>query len=68
MKQELNNPLLENTHLTLDERGLSAVNSFLKNIADGDGGLHREGSNVGRGSTPHVPADNWEPPIDNECP
>ena len=61
MKQQRNNPLWEETTLTLDERGLDAVNSFLKNVADGKPPPEKP-------SLEERQLSLWEPPIDNECP
>lgn len=60
VKEKPNNPLWESTHMTLDERGLDAVKSFLKHVAEGG----REAA-----APPDQPKETtgtWEPPIDNE--
>lgn len=58
-KEKPNNPLWENTHLTLDERGLDAVKSFLKSVAE-------VGRETAPPDQPKETTDTWEPPIDNE--
>ena len=59
MERIPNNPLWEDTSLTLDERGLGAVKEFLKNVAGGKPPSEKPTIEERKLSL-------WEPPIDNE--
>lgn len=51
----------EETDLTLDEQGLSAVNSFFAGVIQGEQEQHSSAQHPSNTAV-------WEPPIDNECP